>query len=501
MSSNDFNEEEQRQLEQLAETGWDDNDVEAEALAERRRKRKRAILEKFGNEEDISQLNNEVATNKVITTVDESSDQVKEKENGEDDGYDDDDDSSFDMFGADTPVSNGTKELRNISAASASGGVEDVSNWDDADGYYKATIGEVITVPLHLNNNYHDDIETKTVRYRVLGVIGKGVFSSVLKCCNLDDPNNLVALKLIRNNETMAKAAQKELRILKMLNSTKKANAHCIMILPGSGHEHRNHITMYFEIMHMNLRETLYKFGKGVGIQISAVRRYTRQLVLALTHLKEHGIVHADIKPDNILVNADFSVVKICDFGSAFFVTDVDAKDPTPYLVSRFYRPPEVILGMDYSHPVDLWSIAVSLAELFQGSVLFPGSTNNDMLRLFMESLGPFSNKILKRHFNSFEKLGLSPHFDRENYAFHYHDIDIVTGRPVLRTVSITSAKQSKTLPQLFLKSKSQSDDRLEVLRFADLLTRCLALDPARRMPLSDVLHHNFLNRSSQTAN
>jgi len=64
---------------------------------------------------------------------------------------------------------------------------------------------------------------------------------------------------------------------------------------------------------------------------------------------------------------------------SAFFETDHD-NDPTPYLVSRFYRPPEVILGLEYDRNVDLWSASVTLAELFTGSVLFPGQSNNDML-------------------------------------------------------------------------------------------------------------------------
>ena len=94
----------------------------------------------------------------------------------------------------------------------------------------------------------------------------------------------------------------------------------------------------------MNLRETLKKFGKDVGINISAIRIYGRQLFVALKFLTELKIVHADIKLDNILISQDLKTVKLCDFGSAFFETDTD-NDPTPYLVSRFYRAPEIILG------------------------------------------------------------------------------------------------------------------------------------------------------------
>jgi serine/threonine-protein kinase PRP4 len=89
----------------------------------------------------------------------------------------------------------------------------------------------------------------------------------------------------------------------------------------------------------MNLREVLKKYGKDVGINIRAVRSYTHQLFLALSLLKRCNILHADIKPDNILVNETLNLIKLCDLGSA---SDVSDNEITPYLVSRFYRAPEI---------------------------------------------------------------------------------------------------------------------------------------------------------------
>ena len=91
----------------------------------------------------------------------------------------------------------------------------------------------------------------------------------------------------------------------------------------------------------------LKKYGKNVGINITAVRSYSQQLLLALKLLRKCNIIHADIKPDNILVNETKMTLKLADFGSASHVAE---NEITPYLVSRFYRAPEVILGK-YTHP------------------------------------------------------------------------------------------------------------------------------------------------------
>lgn len=89
----------------------------------------------------------------------------------------------------------------------------------------------------------------------------------------------------------------------------------------------------------MNLRDVLKKFGKDVGLNIKAVRVYAQQLLIALSLLRKCGILHADIKPDNILVSKSKNILKLCDLGSALEITDTEI---TPYLVSRFYRAPEV---------------------------------------------------------------------------------------------------------------------------------------------------------------
>jgi serine/threonine-protein kinase PRP4 len=91
------------------------------------------------------------------------------------------------------------------------------------------------------------------------------------------------------------------------------------------------------------------------------------------------------------MVTADKQRIKLCDFGSCL---GLDEAAPTEYLVSRFYRAPEIMLGCPFEFGVDIWSAAVSLYELYTGKVMFPGRSNNEMLKLIMHSKGKIKAKM-----------------------------------------------------------------------------------------------------------
>jgi serine/threonine-protein kinase PRP4 len=92
-------------------------------------------------------------------------------------------------------------------------------------------------------------------------------------------------------------------------------------------------------------------------------------------------------------------VLKICDLGTAIDKTDAATAhmDVTPYLVSRFYRAPEIILGIPYDYAVDMWSIGCTLYEMYTGKILFAGDSNNQMLKAIMEIRGRLTPKLFKR--------------------------------------------------------------------------------------------------------
>jgi serine/threonine-protein kinase PRP4 len=400
-------------------------------------------------------------------------------------------------------------------------------DWDDAEGYYKTVIGETIDLDVSNSLMTNQDVTASSsnqqlIRFRVAGVMGKGVFSTVLKCAVISNSSSIplpvtVAMKCIRHNESMAKAALTELQILLKLQG---APGIVPLLLPTSSSssspplEHRGHVVLVFHFMEYNLRDVLLKFGKGVGLSLQAVRSYFGQLLAAVTHLQKHGIIHADLKPDNILVRADFAVVQIADFGSAMDLYAPDAPvaihQPIPYLVSRFYRAPEIILGLSpLTHAIDLWSVAVTVAELYLGDVLFRGTSNNDMLYVFQQHMGPFSNRVIRQHLvqcQRFPVAQLAPHFQLlpgtgNSYHFTQRTTDTVTGAPILKVlplvVSETNQGPSKfplgtPLSSKLLKAKSTKDSRKMVQQFTDLLSKCLALDPTRRIALKEALRHEF---------
>ncbi|WVZ55347.1 hypothetical protein U9M48_006019 [Paspalum notatum var. saurae] len=258
-------------------------------------------------------------------------------------------------------------------------------SWDDAEGYYAFRLGELLGG-----------------RYEVTAAHGKGVFSRVVRAKDRAAGGEEVAIKIIRSNDTMYRAGKQEASILeKLTGADREGRRHCVRFI--SSFRYRNHLCLVLEPLHMNLREVVRKYGPSIGLKLSAVRIYSKQLLVALAHLKELGVLHCDIKPDNVMVNEAKNVLKLCDFGSAMLAGD---NEVTPYLVSRFYRAPEVILGLPYDHAVDMWSAGCCLYELCTGVVLFKGKSNNEMLRLHMEMKGPFTKRMLRRgaftaqHFN-----------------------------------------------------------------------------------------------------
>ncbi|TPP66111.1 Kinase protein, partial [Fasciola gigantica] len=215
--------------------------------------------------------------------------------------------------------------------------------------------------------------------------------------------------------------AREEIRILEELRKLRSTNSNDPDGLDFpivQMYEHftfRKHICMTFELLSINLYDLL-KLNKFAGLPRDRVRRISFQVLKALCFVSKAGIIHCDLKPENVLLiwppekdtqsdlNGSYTssnnvgskdttstfdhqqdFVKLIDFGSSCF-----QKGPTyPYIQSRFYRAPEVILRLGYSQPIDIWSFGCLVAELINGLPLFPGEDEADQLACIMEILGP----------------------------------------------------------------------------------------------------------------
>jgi serine/threonine-protein kinase PRP4 len=204
----------------------------------------------------------------------------------------DDEDDDFDMFADDFDENKyATKPSKAVAPVEASDGdptapAENkggILEGDDKDGYYKIRVGEI------LNG-----------RYQIQTTLGRGMFSGVVRAIDITTKKP-VAIKIMRNNDALRKGGYTEIAILQKLNDADPENRKHIVKFERS-FDYKGHLCMVFENLSLNLREVLRKFGNNVGINLGACRTYAYQIFVALAHMKKCSIIHADLKPDNILV-------------------------------------------------------------------------------------------------------------------------------------------------------------------------------------------------------
>ncbi|KAL3953489.1 hypothetical protein ACCO45_011445 [Purpureocillium lilacinum] len=188
-------------------------------------------------------------------------------------------------------------------------------------------------------------------RYLILDVLGQGTSSKTA---------------LPTSNQSMM-----EVSVLDLLNTKLDKNDDHHLLRLKDTFIHRQHLCLVFELLSVNLYE-LIKQNQFRGLSTTLVRVFAQQLLNGLALLNKARLIHCDLKPENILLkNLESPIIKIIDFGSA-----CDERQTVyTYIQSRFYRSPEVLLGLPYSSAIDMWSLGCIVVELFLGllSSLDPG--------------------------------------------------------------------------------------------------------------------------------
>ncbi|EPQ58537.1 kinase-like protein [Gloeophyllum trabeum ATCC 11539] len=339
--------------------------------------------------------------------------------------------------------------------------------------YYGARSDKKPATPSNPTNNYSYDDDRGdyqvvigdhlAYRYEVVDTLGKGSFGQVLRCRD-HCTGESVAIKIIRNKKRFHHQALVEIKILENLRKWDQDEKHHVLKMT----EHfyfRNHLCIATELLSINLYE-LIKANGFVGFTTALIRRFTSQMLASLSLMRSHRVVHCDLKPENVLLKHPAkSAIKVIDFGSSCF----EHEKIYTYIQSRFYRSPEVILGMNYHMAIDMWSLGCILAELYTGFPIFPGENEQEQLSCIMEVLGVPDKDFVNR--SSRKRI----FFDADSTG---------APRPVVNSKGRRRRPGTKTLQQVL-----RCDDEL----FVDFISKCLVWDPEKRMKPQAASRHPFI--------
>uniref|UniRef100_A0A915KIL4 Dual specificity tyrosine-phosphorylation-regulated kinase mbk-1 n=1 Tax=Romanomermis culicivorax TaxID=13658 RepID=A0A915KIL4_ROMCU len=338
----------------------------------------------------------------------------------------------------------------------------------------------------------HDYIIQRTEifcnRYEIESLIGKGSFGQVVKAYDHLERCH-VAIKIIKNKKPFLNQAQIEVRLLELMNKHDIDSKYYIVKLK-SHFMWRNHLCLVFELLSYNLYDLLRNTNFR-GVSLNLTRKFAQQIAMALLFLStpELNIIHCDLKPENILLcNPKRSAIKIIDFGSSCQIGQ-------RYIQSRFYRSPEVLLGIPYDTAIDMWSLGCILVEMHTGEPLFSGTNEFDQMMKIIEVFGMPPSYI----------IDISPKWRK--YFEKLSDNSYVTRIPVQRRRlhDILSIDQRCSRQREKGYAQENAPDYEDYLRYKDIVMRMLDYDPKLRITPYYALQHNFfkkvVHRSTNTPN
>ncbi|OAL63148.1 hypothetical protein A7C99_5537 [Trichophyton rubrum] len=270
--------------------------------------------------------------------------------------------------------------------------------------------------------------------------------------------NDGVAIKKVTNvfsKRILAKRALREIKLLQHFRGHR--NITCLYDMDIPRPENFNEVYLYEELMECDLAAII---RSGQPLTDAHFQSFIYQILCGLKYIHSANVLHRDLKPGNLLVNADCEL-KICDFGLArgFSIDpDENAGYMTEYVATRWYRAPEIMLSFpSYTKAIDVWSVGCILAELLGGRPFFKGRDYVDQLNQILHYLGTPTEETLCR-------IG-SPRAQE-----YVRNLPYMHKQPFAR---------------LF---PNANPDAL------DLLDRMLAFDPSSRISVEEALEHRYLH-------
>ncbi|KAJ2966577.1 hypothetical protein NQ176_g10083 [Zarea fungicola] len=359
---------------------------------------------------------------------------------------------------------------------------------DDDDGHY-------IVVP---------DAEL-TDKYKINRLLGQGTFGKVVQARDRRR-NEAVAIKIIRSVQKYRDASRIELRVFATLKANDPTNRNrCIHL--RDCFDYRGHICIVMDL----LGQSIFDFLKGnhfVPFPNSQIQKFARQLLTSVAFLHDLNLIHTDLKPENILlfdnayqtftynrripsssntVNREAqhrkvlldTEIRLIDFGSATFQDEYHSS----VVSTRHYRAPEIILGLGWSFPCDIWSIGCILVEFFTGDALFQTHDNLEHLAMMEAVIGQRIDAHLVQAVNKLSTRNGNPaaeYFKRLKLDYPTAD----TSRGSRRFV-----RAMKNLDDILPKNTTFFKN------FHDLLRRMFIYDPSQRITAREALNHPWFKQ------
>jgi len=332
---------------------------------------------------------------------------------------------------------------------------------------------------------------SKKSSFRLLNYLGKGSFGQVVKCLDIKT-NGIVAIKILNNDLAYANQSQIEIDILTRLSLE---NDNCHLVKTFEFFKHKNHNCLVFEILKINLKDFLIRNGP---FDLECIRSILHQLLLALSKLKQIGLIHADLKPENIMIADPDSkklTVKIIDFGSSAYVSNFNQH---LCIQTRFYRAPENLLGLSCSESVDMWSLGCVVAELFLNWPLYPGSSEYDQIRYICQTQGLPSDRLL----NMATKTSLF--FNRDIGGFSYPFWRLKSQKAYEFETGVKPTENRKYIFNCLddicqirfstiLVGENQKIAETKRIAFVSILKEMLQVEQEKRIDPNEALNHNFI--------
>ncbi|KAG0575315.1 hypothetical protein KC19_VG336000 [Ceratodon purpureus] len=306
-------------------------------------------------------------------------------------------------------------------------------------------------------------IETGMEHYEKLEKVGEGTYGKVYKARDKRS-GQLVALKKTRlemEEEGVPSTALREVSLLQMLSQS----MYIVRLLCVEHVEKNNKPMLYlvFEYMDTDLKKYIDLHGRGPSgtpLPTEVIQSFMYQLCTGLAHCHGHGVMHRDLKPQNLLVDKQTRRLKIADLGLGRAFT-VPMKSYTHEIVTLWYRAPEVLLGAThYSLPVDIWSVGCIFAELVRKMPLFTGDSELQQLLHIFRLLGTPNETTWP---------GVSQHRD-------WHEF------PQWRPQDLSLAVPGLGAPGL------------------DLLAKMLVFEPSKRISAKSALNHPYFDDVDKSA-